>query len=286
MRKVSRRKVAATIFWLPASTAVDNDVHAPDKQVRISGAVTGEGVTAPEPVVLTIEEDDEPPTALTLSLEPATVSEGAGPTEVTVTATFADGARSESTALDIALSAPEGVAAAVAGEDFAEVPSFTLTVPPGQSSGTVTFTFEPLQDAVHEGPEAVNVEATSADLELDTGEPITVTVIDDDTAGIELDPDKLVLEEGGAGEYTVVLTSQPFGEVTIDLAASTGGVLDIEPARLAFDASNWDRPRTRQLNGWARIHRPAGMAGRGKRRLRLLWSRRVRLRARRWRRRP
>ncbi len=463
-------------------TAVDNDVHAPDKQVRISGAVTGEGVTPPEPVILTIEEDDEPPTALTLSLEPATVSEGAGPTEVTVTATFADGARSESTALDIALSAPEGVAAAVAGEDFAEVPGFTLTVPPGQSSGTATFTFEPLQDAVHEGPEAVNVEASSADLELDTGEPpaltigdddepptavtlsvepptvsedagptevtvtarfadglrsaptplsvavaapqgpgaataradytdvapvtltipsaasagtatfilqplqdrihegpetllleaaaedpalrldpieppeltlndddpppepvitvdteaipegvgsaevtvttgegstfpvpttvelewsgtasrgedynvdavtltlpagvgleptrvtvtitapddaldepdetvmlvasiggapagepVAVTVIDDDTAGIELDSDELVLEEGGAGEYTVVLTSQPFGEATIDLAASTGGVLEIEPARLAFDASNWDRPRT------------------------------------------
>ena len=57
-------------------TANDNDVDAPNKEVTVSGAVSGgNGVTNPVNQTLTIEDDDE--RGLELSAETVTVTEAA-----------------------------------------------------------------------------------------------------------------------------------------------------------------------------------------------------------------
>ena len=75
-------------------TGVNNKVDAPDKSVTVSGTVRGgNGVSAPADVTLTITDNDSTPSGITLSLDrsPFIVSESAGATTVTVTATVDGG---------------------------------------------------------------------------------------------------------------------------------------------------------------------------------------------------
>ena len=67
-------------------TAVDNDVDAADRRVSVSAtARNSQGVGNPAPVTLTIRDDDE--LTMALDVSPEAVSEDAGATLVTVTAT-------------------------------------------------------------------------------------------------------------------------------------------------------------------------------------------------------
>ena len=73
-------------------TGVDNTADAPDKTVTVSGTATNsQGVTAPAPVALTIEDDDGPPT-VTLVLSPASITEVNEQSTVTATLDRASGA--------------------------------------------------------------------------------------------------------------------------------------------------------------------------------------------------
>ena len=79
-----------------------------------------------------------------------------------------------------------------------------------------------------------------------TAASVTVTVTDDDTQGVTVSPDALTVPEGGSGTYTVVLDFAPAGAVTVTVTPSVTGNPDVtvEPAELAFTASNWRTPRT------------------------------------------
>ena len=68
---------------------------------------------------------------------------------------------------------------------------------------------------------------------------VTVTVIDNDVAGIELVPSSLSVTEGTAETYAVRLLSGPAEPVTINIVES-GGILSVSPRTLHFAASNWD----------------------------------------------
>ena len=139
--------------------AVDNDIAAEDRQVEVSGTArtndTDVGVVQPAPVTLTIEDDEQPSTEVTLSLSPAEISEGAieSARTVTVTAELNGAARPTDTAVAIVV---DGESATV-GTDFAAVSDFTVTIPAGQRSGSAAFTLTPLDDVIDEPDETVRV---------------------------------------------------------------------------------------------------------------------------------
>ena len=68
---------------------------------------------------------------------------------------------------------------------------------------------------------------------------VTVTVIDNDVAGIELIPSSLNATEGTAETYAIRLLSEPAGPVTINIVES-GGIVSVSPLTLHFAVSNWD----------------------------------------------
>ena len=68
---------------------------------------------------------------------------------------------------------------------------------------------------------------------------VTVTVIDNDIAKIELIPSSLSMEEGTAETYSVRLLAEPVEPVTINIVES-GGSVTVSPLTLHFTASNWD----------------------------------------------
>ena len=186
-------------------TGVDNPVDAPDKAVRISAAVSDPLFAAPEPVLLTLEDDDEASSSVAIAVQPGELSEGAAPTEFTVTATFSADARPTPTDFTVSVLGGGGAGAARPGVDFAEVNDFTLTIPANETRGTATFTLTPLQDTISEGDETLNIGATPGDPDIGvTGTP-SVTIADDDAAPVlvlSVSPDT-ILENGGKATVTV-----------------------------------------------------------------------------------
>ena len=73
---------------------------------------------------------------------------------------------------------------------------------------------------------------------------VIATVTDDDGAGITLSAQAVsVAEDGGTATYTVVLDSQPTGDVTVTPSSSDPGAATVAPV-LTFTAGNWDQPQS------------------------------------------
>ncbi len=74
---------------------------------------------------------------------------------------------------------------------------------------------------------------------------VAVRVTDDDRpAGVSLSAAALTLDEGGTGNYTVVLDSAPSAAVTVTVAGFVGSDVGVDPATLTFGTDAWDSMQT------------------------------------------
>ena len=75
---------------------------------------------------------------------------------------------------------------------------------------------------------------------------VTVTITDDDTAGVTVSPTALtVTEQDTTGDsYTVVLDSQPTADVTISIGGQTGTGVTAAPSPMTFTPMNWATAQT------------------------------------------
>ena len=71
---------------------------------------------------------------------------------------------------------------------------------------------------------------------------VTVSVTDDDTAGLSITPTVLNLIENGISAYIVSLTAQPSANVTVSIASDNPDVT-VRPTALTFTPANWDTPQ-------------------------------------------
>ncbi len=111
---------------------------------------------------------------------------------------------------------------------------------------TVTVTAGSDDDAQSDDPIALLHTATGGDYAGVTGE-VTVTITEDDTAGITVQPTTLAVDEDGTNNYTVVLTSAPAGEVII--MVDSGTVATVDNDMLTFTQSNWNQAQTVTVTG-------------------------------------
>ena len=73
---------------------------------------------------------------------------------------------------------------------------------------------------------------------------VTVTIVDDDTAGVSLAPTRVTVTEGeGSTTYTAVLDSQPSGDVTVTIGGA-GSEVSLDDTSLVFTSGNWNTPQT------------------------------------------
>ena len=95
--------------------------------------------------------------------------------------------------------------------------------------------------------------ATSGDAKYAGIDPadVSVTNLDDDTAGITVSPTSglVTTEAGGIDTFTVKLNSEPLDTVTIGLSSSDSGEGTVAPVSISFDATNWDTPQTITVTG-------------------------------------
>ena len=80
---------------------------------------------------------------------------------------------------------------------------------------------------------------------------VAVTVTDNDTPGLVLDPTSLTVAEGGSGAYTVALATEPTGNVTVTVAGASGDVtvdtnpgMDGDQSTLTFTTGTWSTAQT------------------------------------------
>ena len=228
-----------------------------DETLTVSGSAGSLGVM---PATLTITDNDNPPTAITLSLSPVSVSEGdvgTTTTEVRVTAEIPRGGGRLLTDIEVPISVAGGGGnpATDGGTDFATVTGFTVTIPTGGFSGTNTFDLVVTGDTLAEGDETLTVSATAATTFAPI-DPQTLTITDEstdtdtdtgtDTAGVTITPTTLAVTEGGEQTYTVVLDTAPAGAVTVAVTLGSGAAapITVTPLSLSFDSTTWSTAQT------------------------------------------
>ena len=152
-----------------------NDATAEGEEtISVSGDTAGLTVV---PAELVLADNDAVSTRLSLSLRPSSVSEGAAPTDVTVTGTLDAGARETETLVTLTVGARAD--SAVSDTDYVAVSNRTLTIPANETRAETTFTLTPEDDAIAEGAESITVGGSASGL---TVEAAALTLSDDDTA--------------------------------------------------------------------------------------------------------
>ena len=77
---------------------------------------------------------------------------------------------------------------------------------------------------------------------------LPVTVTDNDAAGIVLSPPALGVTEGESATYTVELSTQPSGQVTVTVGGATGTDLTVVKSSLTFTATDWNTTQTVEVS--------------------------------------
>ena len=114
------------------------------------------------------------------------------------------------------------------------------------SPQTVTVTAGQDDDAVVDEAELTHTVSSTDDSGYDNlpAGSVTVTVTDDDTAGVTISESALTIGEGGSDTYTVVLTSEPAGDVKVTVGGHSGTDLSLDKTELNFTTGNWNSPQT------------------------------------------
>ena len=121
--------------------------------------------------------------------------------------------------------------------------TLTFTTGNWDTAQTVTVTAEQDDDAVNE--EVVNIThavSSSVDNKYDglAVGSVPVTVTDDDTVGVAISETSLDIEEGDSDTYTVVLDTEPTGNVTVTMGGISNTDLSLNKTTLTFTTGNWD----------------------------------------------
>ena len=125
--------------------------------------------------------------------------------------------------------------------------SLTFTTTDWDTPQTVTVTAEQDDDAVDEP--VVNLThnvSSTVDNAYDGTivDSVSVTVIDDDTVGVTVSPTAVTVVGGRSNEYSVVLDTEPAGDVSVTIAGLTTTDLSLDKTSLTFTTSDWSTAQT------------------------------------------
>ncbi|MYD85525.1 MAG: hypothetical protein F4Y14_04690, partial [Acidobacteria bacterium] len=213
-------------------TAVDNEVDAPDKEVTVSGTVSGAGgIAAPANQTLTITDDESPPgespSTTTLAIGPAsqTVAEG---DSASFTVTL-----SQALAADVSFRCTTSDGTATGGVDYVAVAAqmdtitagkteFVLTLPTsgdseeeGEETFSMTLTADDLPDGVTLGTTSVTVTITDGD-QTPRAPPVPSVIV-------QVDPRYQTVVEGVTAEATLSLLGPEPQDMSFTLSAVEHG---------------------------------------------------------------
>ena len=243
----------------------DDDVDEPDEETIVLTLNSPHNAKFPGDAS-TIEVkgfilDDDPPPVLSVAGPgdaPYQVSETDGSITLTITLT---GSHSRVVTADYSTGPANGVVgvrseidksrSAEEGMDYTEVEG-TIEFQPGEKTKTVTIPI--INDEVSELTEFFGFLASNpANAEFargSSGHRTSMAILDNDIRRVEVTPNSLTLDEGETDgtSYTVNLSSEPTGNVTVDVTLPDGSEVSAKPVQLTFTIENWGTPQTVTLS--------------------------------------
>ena len=238
--------VAGFTILIPANTQshtgtfslspTQDTVDEPDETVSVAGTTTVPGFSVTGAAVEIIDDDASP--TVTLSLSDASIGEDAG--VATVRASLSHGS-SVVTTVTVSVS-PDAPATS---SDYSLSANKVLTIAAGATDSTGEVTITGVDNDVDAVDKTVQVKgATSNTFGISGPADVELTLEDDDTRGVTVSKTDLDIAEGGDGDYTVVLTSEPTGQVTVTPSRSSGDTDVTVSGAVTFTAGNWSTART------------------------------------------
>ena len=241
----NRKGSSGPTQWRSVRIEALQDDGDDDEFVTITHEVWDENTNCPPslhgvaPVEVQVTDDETASTGVALSVNPMTVSEGAGGTTVTARAALNGAARLGSTPVKVAVGKTGD--SAKEGTDYETVDDLTVTIPAGLTSATETFTLTPTDDDVVESDKTVSVSGTTTASGITTVNPATLTLTDNDvppdTIELKVSPSSVA---ENAGETGIMVTAAfPQGSATLStptvvnvtLAAATAQTADFTPVQ-------------------------------------------------------
>ena len=178
-------------------TPNDERIDDGDKTITI-GALPTSGLGIVSAPSITLEDNDDAPTAIELTVDPTSVREqgpagGSGlTTSVEITASFT-GANSDVTLLNdtgVTLSV-HSTSTAMRGTDYTAPAALgdgtaDITIPKGHTSASTTIDFTSIQDVVSEGTETIVIDGAATNFTVASTDRATINFTDDDSASESL----------------------------------------------------------------------------------------------------
>ena len=219
--------------------AIQDEVDDDGESVLLAFGILPGGVSLGTTVTTTVSitDDDVPPVTVQFGDTTYEVVEGE-----TVTVAVTLSADPERTVVIPITHTPQSGADSPA--DYSGMPE-SLTFNTGQMSQTITFTAA--QDEVDDDGESVLLGfgmTLPPAVSLGTTTQATVSITDDDAAGVTIEPAALSVVAGRSNEYTAALATEPTGEVTVTISGHAGTAVTLDKTTLTFTTDNWDTAQT------------------------------------------
>ena len=228
-------------------TLLDDDISEDSEELEVRGTNAAPGLPVGS-ALIAIDDNDNAPTGVTLTLDKDRVPEDAGLQQLTVTGVLTGGGkRTVDTTVTLTVS---NVTATDA--DYTYLPA-ELTIPSGQAEGAGMLLLVPTDDLVDEDDETLEVRGVVPGL---TVSPQQVVITDNDSAGVTITPTSLTVLESQSNRYSVKLNTQPTADVTVAIGGHAGTALTLSGTTLAsdsltFTSENWSTPQTVAVNAGA-----------------------------------
>ena len=218
--------------------AIQDEVDDDGESVLLAFGILPGGVSLGTTVTTTVSitDDDVPPVTVQFGATTYEVVEGE-----TVTVAVTLSADPERTVVVPITHTPQSGADSPA--DYTVPTSVTFNT--GQMSQTITFTAA--QDKVDDDGESVLLGfgmTLPPAVSLGTTTQATVSITDDDAAGVTIEPAALSVVAGRSNEYTAALATEPTGEVTVTISGHAGTAVTLDKTTLTFTTDNWDTAQT------------------------------------------
>ena len=193
---------------------------------------------------LEVKGTPQPTITLTSSDADGAITEGDA--AVTLTATLSAAAGSSGVTVSVARAAGSTVAAG----DF-NFSSASITISSGNTAGTTTLT---IQDDQEDEDDETLILRTSAAGHVEAGGisgRLSLTIRDNDTAGVDVSESARTVEVGETTTYDVKLDTKPTASVTIRATSDDTAKATVSPATRTFTTDNWDTAQTFTVSGKA-----------------------------------
>ena len=233
----SRALVFTTGDWSTAQSVtvegvVDDDALDESVTVTVTASAGGYGGETAE-VEVSVSDDDT--AALVADPDSLTISEdGSGTFELRLATR-----PSHSVSVTVS-SADTGAVSVLTG-------TLTFTTGDWSTAQSVTVSGVDDDDALDESV-TVTLSASGGDYSGETVE-VEVSVSDDDTAALVVDPGSLPILEGGSGSFEVSLATRPSARVSVTVSSGDTGAVSVGSTSLTFTTGNWSTAQSVAVGG-------------------------------------